>query len=149
MNFDKAIQLLNTVLHKKDPEHFSGTWVYTHARRAYSYIRLHVRTPDGAIDWDYVTGELDPPFQKRWAMRKRKRRVLLKLYENQAEVDAIKKKHQDKLYTFIAPATADDRIARDRISIALLRIAQKGNVTAQQELKELLTFTIESWTERY
>ena len=149
MDFDKAIHLLNTALTEKNPESFSGTWVHTHAPRAYRFIRLCVRTPGGGIDWDFITGELDPPFQKRWTQRQRKRRMLLKLYENQTEVDAIKKKHQDKLYTFIAPATAEDRVARDRISIALLRIAQKGNITAQQELTELLTFTIENWTERY
>ncbi len=34
------------------------------------------------------------------------------------------------------------------ISIALVRIAQKGNVLARQEIIKLVTFTIDGWIER-
>jgi len=37
---------------------------------------------------------------------------------------------------------------RDIISIALVRIAQKGNVLARQEIIKLVSFTIYEWIER-
>jgi hypothetical protein len=37
---------------------------------------------------------------------------------------------------------------RDIISIALVRIAQKGNILARQEIIKLVRFTIDEWIER-
>ena len=42
-----------------------------------------------------------------------------------------------------------DRHARDIISITLVRLAQRGNQSAQQELIKLLGFTIDDWMDRY
>ena len=36
---------------------------------------------------------------------------------------------------------------RDLISIALVRIAQKGNVIAKEEISKLVRFTIDAWIE--
>jgi hypothetical protein len=38
---------------------------------------------------------------------------------------------------------------RDIISIALVRIAQKGNIIAKEEVIKLVRFTIDDWIERY
>jgi hypothetical protein len=149
MDFKKAINLVNAVLVKKQPKYFGSSWIFKYAPRAYHFFRLNVRTTNDSIDWDTITGELDRQFQKKWTRRRRKRRELLKLYKSKTEVKMVFKKYRDMRYVFIAPANADDRIVRDRVSIALVRIAQKGNISAQQELIELLAFTIENWTERY
>jgi hypothetical protein len=50
---------------------------------------------------------------------------------------------------FIAPSGEDDRRTRDIISISFVRLAQKGNVLARQELSELMKFTIDHWLERH
>ncbi len=42
---------------------------------------------------------------------------------------------------------ARGRRTLDTISITLVRVAQKGNVLAQQELMDLIGHTIESWIE--
>jgi hypothetical protein len=50
---------------------------------------------------------------------------------------------------FIAPSSKHDRRTRDIIAISFVRLAQKGNVLARQELLGLIKFTIDHWIERY
>lgn len=149
MTFERAIAILNTLLTKENPTTFNSSWILSRSPSVYRYIHKHVRTANDDIDWDAVTVELDRSFQKRWTRYRRKRKELLKLYRSKTEVDAVKKKYHNKLYTFIAYVDAEDRVVRDHISIALVRLAQKGNITAQEELADLLTFTVGNWTECY
>jgi hypothetical protein len=149
MDFERAMQILNAVLAKEDPEIFNASWIVAHVPAVYRFIHKNLRTENDQIDWDTVTIALDRRFQKRWVRYRRKRRELLKLYRSKAEVNLIKRKYRANLYTFIVAVNTDDRVMRDRISIALVRIAQKGNITAQRELIELITFTIQTWTDRY
>lgn len=79
-------------------------------------------------------------------MRTRKTRIQ---YEDHAEVETIFKKYHDKMYVFIAPSGKPDRRTRDIIGISFVRLAQRGNLLARQELIELFKFTIDSWIERY
>jgi hypothetical protein len=53
------------------------------------------------------------------------------------------------MYVFIAPSGKHDRRTRDVIGISFVRLAQQGNMLAQQELMGLLKFTIDNWIERY
>jgi hypothetical protein len=53
------------------------------------------------------------------------------------------------MYVFIAPSGKDDRRTRDIIAISFVRLAQKGNLLARQELMGLIKFTIDNWIERY
>ncbi len=149
MDLREALTLLNIALTKKQPEHFGSSWIFKNVPRAYHFFRLNVRTVTGEIDWDAITGELDKPFHKRWTRNRRPRRELLKLYRSKPEVEAVFKKYQNKQYVFITAKTPEEWLARDKISIALVRIAQKGNIRAQQELTDLLTYTVQNWTERY
>ncbi len=64
-------------------------------------------------------------------------------------VEIILRKYHDKLYTFLSPADAHDRQIRDIISIALVRIAQQGNVAAKREIIKLVRLTIDEWIEQY
>jgi hypothetical protein len=48
----------------------------------------------------------------------------------------------------IKPLRSDRRNA-DLISIALVRLAQRGNESAKEELTELLAFMIEDWIDRF
>ena len=88
--------------------------------------------------------KLDREFQRRWTQRRPKK---VKPYRNIREVRAVLKPFQEKLYIFIAPADPDDKMFRDAISIALVRLAQKGNLKAQQELIPLLRFIVDQWIE--
>ena len=146
MRFDKAIEILSTALIQQNPKSFSGTWVYQNAPRAYRFFRLNLRTPTGNIDWDSVTDVLDRSHQYKWDGRKRKAK---KPYENQAEVDLVLAKYHDKIYTCITAVSEQDRRTRDRILIALARVAQRGNILARQEAVSLIRFTVDDWIEKY
>ena len=144
MDFTDAIQILNTLLEKKRPDSFSASWILKHKPAVYRFIWKNIRT-DFGIDWDQVTVALKPGFQKLWAGRMKRP---VRKYYNTPEVRKILKKHKDKLYTFVSPLDWDDKCIRDTISIALVRLAQNGNVRAKQHLMTLLMYTVEGWIEQ-
>lgn len=146
MDFDSAVKTINKLLKEKRPDTFNSSWVRLYASDIYRFIQKNVRTEIGGIDWDRFTLALDGKFQKRWIAPRRRKR---KPYQNKVEVDIVLQKYQDKLYTFLTPEDKDDMYIRDVISIALVRIAQNGNVTAKQEIMRFLRFTIDDWIERY
>ena len=85
-----------------------------------------------------------PFIQKQWITA---RRNGTKLYRSKVEIKIILRKYDGKLYTFLTPDDKDNNSIRDIISIALVRIAQKGNVTAKQEIIKLVRLTIDEWIE--
>jgi hypothetical protein len=145
MNFVSAIKILKKTLKEKQPENFSGSWVFREARPVYLYIWKNVRTENGDIDWDKVTSCLDRKFQRRWTRYKRK---VVKEYENREEIDLIFSRHKNRLHTLMTPKCPKDARHQEKIIISLVRISQKGNILARQELIIWLTFTVEEWIER-
>lgn len=146
MTFQSHIKFLNKVLSEKQPSKFSPTWICQNTPSVYHYIWKNIRTETDEIDWDTVTSSLDRSFQKRWT-RYRYRQA--KKYENQNELNLVLNKYKNKLYTFITPLDETDREIRNRIIIALVRIAQKGNVLAQDEIIKWITFIVNVWLEKY
>ncbi len=146
MNLGRAINILNATLRTERPIVFSSLWIMRHTPAVYRYIRTYVRTENDEIDWDRVTKRLDRTFQKRWI---RYRRKVVKIYEDQTEVDRIVLKYKARMYTLIVPTSPKDMRDRERIFIALVRISQKGNRVAEQELVRWLTFVVEEWIERW
>lgn len=108
-------------------------------------MQKNMRGEIGGIDWDRVTRALHRKFGRRWISPRRNGTTL---YRSKAEVNIILRKYDGKLYTFITPADKNDKYIRDIISIALVRIAQKGNVLARQEIINLVRFSIDEWIER-
>jgi len=53
------------------------------------------------------------------------------------------------LYTFFVPADERDKKIQHRMIISLVRIGQKGNACAQEELIKWLTFITDDWIDRY
>jgi hypothetical protein len=144
MDFDHAVKTMNELLIEKRPDAFNSSWIRNHAPHAYRFIQRNVRVADGGIDWDRITRSLDRRFQKKWRPSYRNR---VKQYRKKGEVSIILQKYQSKLYVFISPAGKNDEHMRDIISIALVRIAQKGNVLAKEEITKLVRFTIDEWIE--
>lgn len=145
-NFKTAIKTLNMALKEKDPKTFNSSWVYKNVQPAYHYFRINFRTENNDVDWDIVTQALHRSFQKRWVRYKRKK---IKLYERASEVDVILVKYKEKLYTFLTPVDDRDKKIQHRMIISLVRIGQKGNVCAQQELVKWVTFITNDWIDRY
>lgn len=145
MEFEFAVKTINKLLRDKRPDTFNSTWIRKHAPHIYRFIQKNVRAETGGIDWDRVTRAIDRRFQRKW---KPSFRNNTKSYRKKAEVGIILQKYHANLYAFIAPADKNDEYIRDIISIALVRIAQKGNVTAREEIIKLIRFTIDDWIER-
>ncbi len=141
------IQNLNEVLTSQEPQTFSSSWILQHAPHCYRFIRRYVRTDWGAVDWDRVTNALKPRFQRRWVPQRIRHSSAP--YRNDAEVHQVLKKYRAKLYVFLSPQNATDRHFRDLISIALVRLAQYGNISAKQEIMKLFGFTVEEWMEGF
>ena len=145
-NFNTAIKILNRLLKEEQPKTFSSFWIYKNSQPAYNYFRLNYKTENGDIDWDMVTQALPRLFQKRWMRYKRKN---VKFYERQSEVDVILDKYRDKLYTFFSQMNEGDKKMQHKMIISLVRMGQKGNICAQQELIKWVTFITDDWIDRY
>ena len=146
MKFENAIVRLNKLLKKEKPAVFTSSWILNHDPVIYRYIFKNVRAEVGGIDWDKVTSTLNKRFQKKWIPPRYKLQKV-KLYRNKKEVDLALKKYNDKLYIFVATLNDNDKMLRDKITIPLVRIAQKGNLRAQQKLLFLLKQIVQQWIE--
>jgi hypothetical protein len=144
MDFDSAVKAINELLIERQPRTFNSSWIRGNAPDIYRFFQRKIKREIGGIDWDRITRALDRTFQRRWS---RSRRYGTKLYRSKAEVKIIFRKYAGKLYTFLTPDDKENNSIRDIISIALVRIAQKGNVTARQEIVKLVRFTIDEWIE--
>ena len=145
-SFNKAVKTLTKKLQQENPEKFSSSWIFKNAQPVYHFIRLNFKTENGDIDWDILTQALPKTFQKRWIRYKRKN---VKQYEKQSEVDIILDRYRDKLYTFITQIDEKDKKIQHKMLISLVRIGQKGNVCAQQELIKWVTYITDDWIDRY
>lgn len=135
MNFDQAIKQLTRALTRRKPVRFNPYWIYLHEPKVYRFIRKNIRTELGRIDWDYVTLKLDRSLQVLWHQE---RIAKLLPYSDSAEVEIALKKYWDKRYVFFTYERGEDDEIRNLISVALVRLAQKGNVAAEEELMEFL-----------
>jgi len=144
MDFDSAVKTINKLLIETRPKTFNSSWIRGCIPHIYRYFHKNIRRESGGIDWDRITRALDRKFQRKWIISRRKG---TKLYRNKSEVKIILCKYEENLYTFLTPEDKDNNSIRDIISIALVRIAQKGNVTAKQEIIKLVRFTIDEWIE--
>lgn len=146
MNLQTATEKLNLILRERQPATISSSWIYFNAPSVYHFVRNNYRTENDQIDWDIVTRSLDRAYAKRWTRYRYKQ---ARLYERQSEVDAVLIKYKDRLYTFFAPASDSDKQIQDRMIIRLVRIGQRGNVCAQEELVRWVTFVTDDWIDRY
>ena len=152
MDFNQAANDLNKLLLEKQPLKINSSWVYRNEPRIYRFIWKNVKNEIGDINWDKVVSRLDKEFQKRWICRhsKTKRQwKALKWYRSKKEINLVLKEYKDKKYVFISPQDSEDRKIRNVISIALVRISQKGNLSAKQEIISLLKFTVGYWVESF
>ena len=134
--------ILNQLLLQDSPKAFNSTWIRRRAPGCYGLIRRHIRSEVGAIDWDKVTCALEPRYQRLWTPQ---RKAKSKPYRDSKEIGLILNKYRNKLYVFVAPADATDLQMRDTIAVALVRVAQAGNLLAKAKVVELVRYTIDGW----
>lgn len=146
MTFDDIIKAINFTLLEKQPLKFSPSWILKNNPCAYRYIWKNIRTETNEIDWDTVTSNLNRSFQKRWTRYRHKQIIK---YKDQDELNLVLNKYKDKLYTFLTITTEKDKHIQDRMVISLVRLGQKGNICAQEELIKWVTFITDDWIDRY
>lgn len=145
-HFQKVTAIINGMLSQNRPETFSSAWILKHAPQCYWFICKNIRTEVGAIDWDSVTHALEPKYQRLWVPRVRKSP---KAYRDGREVDLILNTYRNKLYVFLAPADETDLRIRDKIAVALVRVAQAGNLLAKAEVVGLVRYTVDNWVDEH
>ena len=145
MNLEWAIQTLQATLHKEQPSSFSSSWVYIHAPKVYSFIWRKVRTELGDVDWDLVTSKLDKSLQRLWHPQRARRK---EPYHDTQEVRTALGEYWDKRYVFLHAPTEVEWRQRDWIAAILARLSQRGNLSAEEELLELVHFMVNNWMER-
>mgnify|MGYP000843964338 FL=1 len=141
-SFDQVIRKINFHILKKNPPVINEDWIMKNSPVSYAFITKN------SIDWDTVTIHIERSYQARWnKTSKRKRYANLVRYEDKNELDTLLTLHKDKMYTFVSKLNKDDELSCDRISILLVRLAQKGNTLAVLELKNLYIFMLNKWLE--
>jgi hypothetical protein len=145
-HLQRAAAILNRLLSQNHPETFSSAWILKRDPGCYSFIRKYIRSEVGGIDWDKITYALEPKYQRLWTPKQSRKS---KPYTDSKEIDLILNKYRNKLYVFVAPADTMDLQIRDKIAVALVRVAQAGNVLAKAELVELIGYTIDGWLDNY
>ncbi|HRH33181.1 MAG TPA: hypothetical protein PK720_03540 [bacterium] len=147
MNLEKAIRNIDRSLTKKQPASFNQIWVKYRCKISYQFIVKNIKNEFDDPDWDYVISRLERTNQKLWLRsRKRKKKIIL-TYSDNGELEIILKKYSDKLYTFLARQSKEDKYICDWISIRIVRIAQKGNLLAKDKIVVLLRYLIDQWIE--
>lgn len=145
MDLNQAIKLLTWSLEEKNPPQFSSSWIYRNEPRVYRFIWKNVRTELGTIDWDRVTVKLERSLQARWHERRIRR---LEPYSDPHELLLVMGKYLDKRYVFFTRAKEDNEM-RNLISVALVRLSQKGNIDAKKELMEYMHFMADDCIDTY
>ena len=145
-HLQRAAAALNRLLLRDSPKTFSSAWILKRAPGCYSLIRKHFRSEVGGIDWDTITCALEPKYQRLWAPRLKGKS---KPYKDREEISRILNKYRNKLYAFVAPADAKDLQIRDKVAVALVRVAQAGNLLAKAEVVGLVRYAIDGWLDSY
>lgn len=140
-SLEQVTRKLNFQIEKKRPMIINEKWIKKNSPASYKFII------ENSIDWDTVTVNLDRSFQGKWNKDFKRNRYVKEYYEDKEELDIILNTYKDKLYTFVSRIDKEDELTCDRISILLVRLAQKGNILAITEIKNLYIFMIDKWLE--
>ena len=69
--------------------------------------------------------------------------------DNLVEVNKIILKYKDKLYLFLVRGTPREQEICNCMTVTLVRLAQKGNTCAKDELVKWTTYIVNDWIDRY
>ncbi len=141
-----AIEKLNNLLETKNPEKFTSSWIFSQSQGLYSFFAKNFRTENGHIDWDLITEKVDRRYQRKWTRHKCKK---IKFYEKREEVEKVLDKYRDKLYLFLVQNNGEEKTVCNRMTISLVRLAQRGNICARDELVMWVTYLVNDWMDVY
>lgn len=113
----------------------------------YKFFTKNFKTENGSVDWDAVTEKIQRRYQKKWLRYKLKK---IRYYEDKEEVDKILLRYKDSLYLFMV-RTGDEKEKSicNRMTAAFVRLAQRGNTCARDELVMWTTYVVNDWIDKY
>lgn len=149
MDFDQAIERLTRSLQRWKPCRFNRHWVDLHEPKVYKFINKNIRMERGITDWERVIRKLDRSLQALWLDEPV---ASLLPYSDPSEVEiALKKykKYWKKRSALFTSERRENDTVRNLICVTLVRLAQRGNVAAEEELIDLLIPLLRDWMNRY
>jgi hypothetical protein len=139
---------LADLLNEQNPKYFSPTWIAEHNNSLYQRITRMFRNEKGFVDWDAVNNALPEEDRAKWSkQRTYEESVPDKTYENAEQVKDALGSYSDKLYTFYGAVDPEDENIRNEICDILVRLSQKGNLSAEKLLVDNMTYVAFNWIE--
>lgn len=147
MDFEEVIEHLTRALEKWNPVRFNRYWVFWYEREVYKFVTRNIKTELRKPDWDRVIHKLDHSFQVRWHDE---RIVNLLPYSDPRVVERLIMKYGGRHYVsfMYVNGEEEDNDVRNHISVTLVRLAQRGNVAAEEELMNFLSLITGDWIYR-
>lgn len=139
---------LADLLKELKPKYFSPTWIAEHNSSLYQRIARMFRNEKGFVDWDAVITALPEEDKVKWSkQRTYEESVPDKTYEDAEQVKDALGSYSDKLYTFYGTVDPEDENIRNEICNILIRLSQKGNLSAEKQLVDNMTYVAFNWIE--
>lgn len=143
-----ALRELNDFLRERNPIKFNSTYVEGLDAGLFIFIRRNFRDTKGNIDWYYIINTLDKNFQSRFSYPIRYQSALPdKTYEDDFEIEVEIGENKEYMYTFFRVNRGEEIQKRNEICLTLVRLAKKGNKTAETRLIDLVSFWADRWVE--
>lgn len=145
---DEVKKDLIDLLQEKKPKHFNPSWIMEQNNSLYQRMTRMFRTDKGFIDWNTIISSLPQELSGRWTKhRTYEESVPDTTYSDEEQVRVALGAYTDKLYTFYGTVDPEDKTIRDEICDILIRLAQKGNLSAEKLLMDNVVYLAFNWIE--
>lgn len=145
---DEVKKDLIDLLQEKKPKHFNPSWIMEQNSSLYQRMTRMFRTDKGFIDWNTIISSLPQELSGRWTKhRTYEESVPDTTYSDEEQVRVALGAYTDKLYTFYGTVDPEDKTIRDEICDILIRLAQKGNLSAEKLLMDNVVYLAFNWIE--
>lgn len=144
--FDTAVEDLKAGLASKRIRSFSAVYIKKNFSALYDFFTKRVKTPEGYVDWKLIISCLDKDLREKFVYPKKLAyHTPARLYKNPKELHQAINGRKIKLYTFFSRQDKEDREIRDELCREIIKLAQKGNVSAFEIIFEYLEEITAYW----
>lgn len=146
-----ALIELNDLIERENPKEISYRLIQRLNPNLLEFLRKNFRNKSGRIDWVFIVKNLNPKFRDRFIFPvNHNYNTPKESYEDMNEVDKNLVDLKKYLYTFIdtnPDSTGETNEKRNEICMILIDLAKKGNINAERELINLISYLADRWIE--
>ena len=147
-DFSRAMKYLKKIIKDKNPEAITSGFIGREDPNLLLYFRNNLKGGNDEINWGVVSENLGYDLRKKCHFPKRIENYTPKNeYFNESEVNEIINSFRNKLYSIFETINKDDYEYRNKIYLAFIKLAQKGNVLAKEKLSDYLEILVTQWVE--